>query len=166
MRSPDSSQREAERLLSLEGRYLDLQDWDAWLDLYADDAIYWVPSWKSEHQTTDSPATELSLIYYAGRDGLEDRVMRATSGQSPASTPLSRTVHMTSNIIVEETGAGELKVFSSWANHIFSFRNPTTHILFGRSEYVLKQRESWKITFKKTIIANDVLPGVVDFYHL
>lgn len=167
MKQADAGQAIAERLLSLEGHYLDVQDWDAWLELYAPDVVFWVPTWKADHAVTESPETELSLIYYTSRDGLEDRVMRVTTRQSPASTPLSRTAHVTSNIISEETAPGELKVFSSWATHIYVLRSPTTQLLFGRSEYLIRrQNDDWKIVFKKTIIANDVLPGVVDFYHI
>ena len=40
-----------------EGLHLDRQNWDAWLALYRDDAVFWVPAWKGEHETTDNPDT-------------------------------------------------------------------------------------------------------------
>ena len=65
----------AEHLLATEGRLLDLQDWDAWLDCYTEDCTYWVPVWKDEVATVSDPAREVSLIYHTSRLGLEERVI-------------------------------------------------------------------------------------------
>ena len=73
---------EAVALLNLEAMLLDEQDWDAWLALYEEDAEIWMPAWKSETETTADPMKELSMIYYAGCSGLEDRVQRIRSGKS------------------------------------------------------------------------------------
>ena len=71
-------------LLYREALFLDTQRWDEWLDLYTSDCEYWVPAWKSAHQVTEDPKREISLIYYASRAGLEDRVWRVRSGRSVA----------------------------------------------------------------------------------
>jgi len=81
----------ATALLHDEGLCLDERRWDDWLALYVEDAVYWVPAWKSENETTTDPARELSLIYYQGRGGLEDRIWRLKSGLSVAANPLRRT---------------------------------------------------------------------------
>ena len=65
--------------------------WDDWLALYTEDAEFWVPTWRDEHQLTEDPARELSFIYLQGRALLAERVFRITSGRSAASTPLPRT---------------------------------------------------------------------------
>ena len=39
----ETSARQAERFLFQEAWLLDHFDFDAWLDLYTDDAVYWVP---------------------------------------------------------------------------------------------------------------------------
>ena len=61
---------EAEELLYREALYLDRGEWDAWLDLYLPDAIFWMPAWRDETTLTDDPDRELSLIYYRGRRNL------------------------------------------------------------------------------------------------
>jgi hypothetical protein len=70
---------EAEELLYREAALLDEGDWDSWLDLYTEDAVFWMPAWRDEENPTADPDRELSLIYYQGRSGLEDRVHRARS---------------------------------------------------------------------------------------
>jgi 3-phenylpropionate/cinnamic acid dioxygenase small subunit len=163
----DDLRRAVERVLYLEGHYLDLQRWKDWLALFAPDAIYWVPAWKSEHETTNAPDTEMSLIYYTNRRNLEDRVIRATAGTSAASTPLPRTVHAVTNIFISKGGAAALHVQSTWTTHIYQPSDKRTTILFGRGEHILRNDgNTWLIAQKKTIIVNEVIPSVVDFYHL
>src|SRR5574337_363620 len=57
-----------------EARYLDDKDWDNWLELYAPDATFWMPAWDDDGELTQDPQTEISLIWYGRRAGLEDRV--------------------------------------------------------------------------------------------
>ena len=80
----DITLQEATELLYREAYFLDSQAWDEWLALFLEDCEYWAPAWKSEHEPTSDPKAEVSLIYYASRAGLEDRVWRVRSGRSVA----------------------------------------------------------------------------------
>jgi 3-phenylpropionate/cinnamic acid dioxygenase small subunit len=154
---------EAEELLSLEALYLDRDQWDDWLALYMEDAIFWMPAWRSETETTQDPESELSLIYYKGRRNLEDRVWRARSGLSVASTPRPRVVHQVTNVLVEDRD----KVAASFATHLYDKRAGRTHVFFGRYEYkVVEAGQGWKIAEKKILLLNDTIPTVVDFYSV
>ena len=128
---------EAAALLTLEAMLLDEQDWDAWLALYVEDAEFWMPAWKSETEPTGDPQRELSLIYYASRAGLEERVQRIRSGKSVASTPLRRTAHMMGNVLLESEGGGMLSVKSSFSVHVYDTRQKTQHVFFGRTTHGL-----------------------------
>jgi len=75
------------RFLGREAALLDSRDWDAWLDLYTEDAEYWVPAWDDDGQPTANPQREISLIYYPNRGGLEDRVFRIRTGRSACPVP-------------------------------------------------------------------------------
>jgi benzoate/toluate 1,2-dioxygenase subunit beta len=154
---------DANDLLTREALYLDRRDWDAWLALYADDAVYWVPAWRDEVTQTSDPDAELSLIYYQGKHNLEDRVWRVKSGLSVASSPIPRTVHQVTNIMVDSDGA----VHAAWAVHQFNVRRQSQHSFFGRYEYhVMASKGAWKIAMKKIILLNDRIPTVADFYSL
>lgn len=59
-----------------EARLLDDRQWDEWLTCYAPDVTYWMPAWDDNDQITEDPQSQISLIYYPSRDGLEDRVFR------------------------------------------------------------------------------------------
>ncbi|HTU13504.1 MAG TPA: aromatic-ring-hydroxylating dioxygenase subunit beta [Allosphingosinicella sp.] len=154
----------AEALLTREALYLDRAQWDEWLGLYTEDAIFWMPAWRDELTLTEDPDRELSLIYYRGRRNLEDRVWRARSGLSVASAPRARSVHQVTNILVE----ADDRVTAAFAVHLFDKRAERTHSFFGRYDYRLARDDdgAWKIAAKKIILLNDTIPTVVDFYSV
>jgi 3-phenylpropionate/cinnamic acid dioxygenase small subunit len=158
----------ASALLHAEALALDERRWDDWLALYAEDARYWVPSWKNETETTGDPDSELSLIYYESRDGLEDRIWRLKSGLSVASNPLRRTVHVTSNIqIVDATVDGETVVKASGVTHVYDPRRKGDATFCGLYTYRLRRdAEGWRIAAKTVRLMNDNIPAVLDVYML
>ncbi|MBS7560425.1 benzoate 1,2-dioxygenase small subunit [Pseudomonas sp. RC4D1] len=148
-----------------EARYLDDKDWDSWLELYAPDATFWMPSWDDSDQLTEDPQREISLIWYGNRSGLEDRVFRIKTERSSASIPDTRTSHNLSNIELLEHGDGQCKLRFNW--HTLSFRYKTVDSYFGCSFYTLDVRgENPLILAKKVILKNDYVRQVVDIYHL
>ena len=158
---------QVEDFLYQEAWLLDQQHWDAWLDLYAPDCRYWVPAWKGDHELVDDPNAGLSFIYYDSRGGLEDRVWRARSGTSVASTPLPRTCHQVTNVRCEESGPGRLLARSAWSCHVFDLRTGTQRVFFGRYEHALARGSGeLRIAEKKIILLNDVIDGSIDFYCL
>ena len=62
------------RFLYREARFLDDKEWESWLALYAPDVEFWMPAWDDDGQLVTDPQTEISLIWYGNKGGLEDRV--------------------------------------------------------------------------------------------
>jgi benzoate/toluate 1,2-dioxygenase beta subunit len=149
-----------------EARLLDDKDWDAWLSLYRPDAQFWMPAWDDDGTLVTDPDRDISLIYYADRSGLEDRVFRIKTGRSSAtSLPEARTSHNLSNIEMLEQDAGTCSVRFNWVT--FSFRHKLTDTYFGSSFYTLDTAsESPLIAAKKVILKNDYIHQVVDIYHV
>jgi 3-phenylpropionate/cinnamic acid dioxygenase small subunit len=156
------------QVLQRDGAYLDEGRFDEWLQLYTEDCEFWAPTWRSEEVLTDNPRTELSHIYFATRGGLEDRIHRVRSGQSPASTPMPRTCHILGNVIfMEAPTAQRMRLRASWHCDVFFVRNSTARAFFGRSEIELVNlSEQWKIRRKKAVLLNDYIPTMMDFYCL
>ncbi|WP_455922712.1 benzoate 1,2-dioxygenase small subunit [Pseudomonas putida] len=148
-----------------EARYLDDKDWDNWLELYAPEASFWMPSWDDNDELTQDPQREISLIWYGRRDGLEDRIFRIKTERSSASVPDTRTSHNLSNIEVLEQGNGQALVRFNW--HTLSFRYKTVDSYFGTSFYTLDTRgEQLLIKAKKVVLKNDYVRQLIDIYHL
>jgi len=154
-------------LLYREAAYLDERRWAEWLALYTEDAEFWLPAWDEDGRPTDDPQSQLSLIYYARRAGLEDRVWRIQSGLSSASSPLLRTCHLITNVRITSVMNDHFHVASHWQVHIHQPEKLQSFAYFGFYEHVLRAvGESLRITRKKVILLNDVVEGVLDINHV
>lgn len=154
-------------VLYREAAYLDERRWPEWLDLYTEDAEFWLPAWDEDTRPTDDPQSQLSLIYYNSRTGLEDRVWRIQSGASPATSPLLRTCHLITNVRLTEAAQAQPHVSSHWQVQIFRPETQQAFTYFGFYEHVLRPESgSFRIAKKKIILLNDVVEGALDIYHV
>ena len=120
---------------------------------------------RSFPNATSDPENELNLLYLRGRAGLEDRVFRLEAGDSFASVPLDRTVHVVGNAIVIDESNGELVVAASWLCHVYGIRGSFTR--GGRYDYRLRHTDrGLRIASKKITMIDDKLEGPVDIYHV
>ncbi|EZQ19518.1 benzene 1,2-dioxygenase [Halopseudomonas bauzanensis] len=152
--------------INREARLLDDRQWDEWLTCYHEEAVYWMPCWDDEDTLTEDPETELSLIYYANRKGLEDRVYRIKTERSGAtSMPEPRTTHLRTNLEILERDESQVKLRFNWQTN--SHRYHTTQMFFGTAFYTLDITGGQPvITNKKVILNNDYINQVIDIYHL
>ncbi|UWE17777.1 benzoate 1,2-dioxygenase small subunit [Herbaspirillum huttiense] len=148
-----------------EARYLDERQWESWLELYAPDVEYWMPAWDDDDQLTEDPQREISLIYYANRDGLEDRVFRIKTERSSASMPEPRTSHMIANVEILDERDDVVEVRYNF--HTLSHRYKITDQFFGTTLVSLRKTEGgFQIARKKIALKNDYIRQVIDVYHV
>lgn len=153
------------QFLYKEARFLDDKQWDDWLQCYAPSAQFWMPAWDDDDKLTEDPETEISLIYYPDRQGLEDRVFRIKTERSSATMPDTRTSHNIANIELIEQNGDQVTVRFNW--NTLSFRYKTVYSYFGMSRYVIDcSSEQFKILNKYVILKNDYINQVIDVYHL
>ncbi len=158
-------QHQIEQFLFRNAELCDAQDWDTYLDMFSEDSEFHVPQWDSEHVYTTDPKREMSLIYYANRSGLEDRVFRLRTGKAASATPMPRTLHMINNVRITQLDGGDLEVKVNWQT--LYYRHATSEQFYGRTTYSLRaDGESWKISRKHVVLLNDTVSSVLDFYHL
>ncbi len=132
------SQADAAALLYREALLLDRMDFDAWLELYTADCLFWMPAWRDDGTQTEDPDSELSLIYYRGRRNLEDRVQRIRSPLAISSKVMPRVSHMITNVLVEPVDDKHVKVNSSFTVNVLDVRTSRAHAYFGRYEHELR----------------------------
>jgi benzoate/toluate 1,2-dioxygenase beta subunit len=151
--------------LYAEARYLDDKQWDKWLECYDKEVEFWVPSWDDDGTLVTDPHSQISLMYYAHRDGLEDRIFRIQTEKSSASTPEPRTAHQISNIEILESDDTGADIRFNWVTH--SHRYKTTTTFFGTSHYRLaKDGDQIRIKRKTVVLKDDYIPHVIDVYHI
>lgn len=152
--------------LHREARLLDDKQWDEWLALYAEDVEFWMPAWTDDDQLTEDPQSQISLIWYGNKGGLEDRVFRIRTERSSAtSLPEPRTSHNISNIEILEQSGGLVRLRFNWIT--LSFRYKVIDTLFGISFYTLDTTgDTPIIKNKKVVLKSDYIHHVVDVYHI
>lgn len=159
------SMEQVAAFLYREARLLDDEQWDDWLDCYHEDMEFWMPSWDDDDRLVTDPQTEISLIYYPNKSGLEDRVFRIKTERSSATMPDTRTSHNISNLEILQQQGAVLTVRFNW--HTLSHRYKTTYSHFGMSRYVIDfGGESAKIMNKYVVLKNDYIHQVIDIYHI
>lgn len=148
-----------------EASLLDDRRWDEWLACYAPGVEYWMPSWTDDDEQVTDPQSQISLIYYANRQGLEDRVYRLNTERSSASTPESRTVHMLANVEILEQRETQVEVRYNW--HTLSHRFQVTSQYFGTTFCTIDLGgDTPVIARKKIVLKNDYIHQVLDIYHV
>lgn len=138
-----------EAFLFHEARLLDSQAYDAWLDLFTDDATYWIPI---EHDQ-ENPHETISLIY-DDRRALETRVRQLGNPNRHAQSPRSRTNHLIGNVTVEgEDGTDALTARCNL--QMVESRGDRQRLFAGECVYTLIQDgESFKIRSKRVNLIN------------
>ncbi|MDT7556456.1 MAG: hypothetical protein QOI68_926, partial [Pseudonocardiales bacterium] len=82
---------DAEDFVYAEAALLDGGRFGEWLELFAEDGVYWVPA----NEADNDPERHVSIIYDT-RDGLADRIARYQLGRVVQEVP-SRTLHLVGN---------------------------------------------------------------------
>lgn len=157
------------QFLYREARLLDDRDFDAWLECYAADAEFWMPAWGDDDTLTTDPQTEISLIYYPNRSGIEDRVFRIKTERSSAtSIPEPRTGHNLSDIEFlsrDPNNPQRVEVRFNWFTLYFRYDTTTTY--FGTSYYTVDLNAGDpKIAGKKVVLKNDYIHHLIDVYMI
>lgn len=154
--------RQVEDFLYLEAELLDDRKLREWLDLFTDDARYWMPL---RHNPFERPADlteELSKPgegYYFDDDkkSLKIRVERVYAKNAWAEMPPSRTRHFVSNVRVKRDDGSELEVHSNFL--VYRTRMETDQDMFvgERQDLLRRVNGSFKIARRTIILDQAVL---------
>src|SRR6266849_6622960 len=137
-----------EQFLYHEARLLDTQQYEAWLELFTDDATYWVPLERDQKD-----ALETSSIIHDDRTLLGLRVKQARHPRAHARLPLARTVHQVTNVMVLGKPNGELHVASALT--VVEFRNEKQRLYGALVEHRLRESgDSFRIAHKRIDLIN------------
>ena len=137
-----------EDFLYHEARLLDTHQLEAWLDLFTDDATYWLPLERGQRDPF-----ETSSIIHDDRTLLELRVKQARHPRAHARLPLARTVHQVGNVMVLSEEGGEIRVASALT--LVEFRAERQRVWGALVEHRLRRAgESFRIAHKRVELVN------------
>lgn len=156
---------EVEQFLYREARLLDAEDYDAWLDMLAEDIHYWMPAIQNRYRRDKNPGyTENDLaLYDEDMKSLRLRVKRFKTGFAWPEDPPTRHCHVITNIEAELTDdPEEYRVFSAFVHHR-SRTEQDEALMIGRREDLLRRVEGTLklarrkiITTQSTILAKNL----------
>ena len=152
---------EVEAFLYHEAELLDERRYEAWLDLFTEDAHYFMPMRRNVPH--DEPEREFTRAgadvnwFDEGKDTLTRRVAQIRTGVHWAEEPLSRICHMVSNVQVLHATDSEVGVKSRFL--IYRNRVETeTDVLVGKREDLLRRVDGgFKIARRKIVLDQSVL---------
>jgi len=150
--SPQDAWWRVSQFLALEAALLDERRFDEWLDLYTEDAVYWVPL-RPDHP---SPPRDVS-INYDDRARLRERLGRLRSEFGHAQNPPSRTCHVVGNVRVARHTADGIAVTSTFV--VTEVRRGVQTVYSGFVEHELVERgDGFQIRQKRIRLLNSDLP--------
>jgi 3-phenylpropionate/cinnamic acid dioxygenase small subunit len=144
------SQQDPEQFIYHEAALLDNREFEAWLELFADDAIYWIPNWDANGDPNDD-----GVIVYEDRTGLRARVARLLHPLNPTQVPVPRTRHFITNVVPASGEHGEVTVSSNQV--VYVSQAGQQHQFAGACHHILRPGENgWRIKHKQvSLLAND-----------
>lgn len=137
-----------EQFLFHEARLLDSQRYEEWLELFTEDATYWVPL----EQGQKDPF-ETSSIVHDDRTLLGLRVKQLRHPRAHARVPLARTVHQVANVLVEKDSPEEVLVSSTLS--VIEFRSEKQRLYGALVEHRLRRNnDAFRIAHKRVDLVN------------
>jgi len=152
---------EVQEFLYREAELLDERRYEEWLDLFTEDAHYFMPMRRNvPHDESEREFTRAGADvnwFDEGKDTLARRVAQIRTGIHWAEEPVSRICHMVSNVQVLHASATEVGVKSRFL--IYRNRVETeTDVLVGKREDLLRRVDGgFKIARRRIVLDQSVL---------
>jgi len=147
-------QYEIEQWLYREAELLDALDFDSWLQLFTEDAVYKMPIRINVDGYGEQDYTFDSLSFDDDRQTLQMRVDRLKSEFAWAEIPPSRTRRFVSNVrIKEQRPGGELVVHSNMLIYRSRSNDIESDLISGERQDIFRcENQEWKLARRYFII--------------
>jgi 3-phenylpropionate/cinnamic acid dioxygenase small subunit len=157
---------EIEAFLYREAELLDERRFAEWLDLFTEDAHYFMPMRRNVPH--DEPEREFTRAgtdvswFDEGKDTLARRVQQILTGIHWAEEPPSRTCHLVANVqVVAAVPPGPAPTEVTVKSRFLVYRNRVeteTDFLVGKREDLLRRAgDGWKIARRRIVLDQNVL---------
>jgi benzoate/toluate 1,2-dioxygenase beta subunit len=146
--------RAVEQFLIREADYMDDHDYDAWLALWDEAAVYWVPCNSDEVD----PNRHVSIINER-LPQIKERILRMKGRHYHSQSPKSRLMRVISNVRILRHDKAEVAVSMKFV--LGECRLNRQNIWLGRSTYtLLRNGEDFRIREKKVVFINNDTPMI------
>ena len=142
--------REVEQFLYRQAELLDERRWGDFIELFAEDGLYWMPA--SPEQTTGEGVPS---IFYEDRNLMTVRMKRVTHPRAWSQSPMWGTSHLVSNVAIEEENprTGEIAVRSRF--HMMEFRRDASRHFAGTYRHrLVRANGGYRIKLQRVDMVN------------
>lgn len=149
--------RRVEEFLFHEARLLDEREFEAWMALFSEDGIYWIPATPGQMD----PLGEVSIAY-EDRQLIDVRVRRLRHPENYADQPQARTRRVIGNVMLDDGTNGSTVVRSNFT--LVEFQNDEQRLFAGEYIHTLREAgDGFRIVQKRVNLLNCDAPmgGIV-----
>ncbi len=148
----DPLQRQVEQFLFGQAELLDGKHWQAFIDLFAEDGIYWAPVNREQTEWLDSPS-----IFAEDCELMTVRMGRITHPNAWSQAPNWETSHIVGNIVVVSASATHVQVRSRF--QVMELRRDTVRMLGGSYGHtLLRTPDGFRIQLQRVDLINAQAP--------
>ena len=142
-------QHEVEQFLYRQSELLDSKQWQAWIDLFTEDGVYWMPPERS-HTTWEGQVA----IFAEDKNLMDVRMKRVLHPDAWSQRPLWETNHVVSNVVIEKSQPnGDVEVRSRF--HMLELRrDDVRHFAGSYRHHLVKGPEGYRIRLQRVDMAN------------
>ena len=145
-------QRRVEQFLFAQSELLDNKHWQDYIDLFADDGVYWMPVTADQAEWEGSPS-----IFAEDKPMMRVRMGRVTHPNAWSQAPMWATNHVIGNVVIESGNAKEIVVRSRF--HMMELRRDNVRHFGGTYRHILvKSGKSFKIKLQRVDMFNSQAP--------
>jgi 3-phenylpropionate/cinnamic acid dioxygenase small subunit len=144
--------REIEQLLYRQSELLDNKLWQDYIDLFAEDGVYWMPVAPEQTEWEGSPS-----IFAEDKHMMEVRMGRVTHPTAWSQAPMWGTSHVIGNVVIEAEPRGEWVVRSRF--HMMELRRDTVRHFGGTYRHTLiREHGQLRIKLQRVDMVNAQAP--------
>lgn len=139
---------EVQNFLYLQAAYLDAKNWGAYIDLFTQDGVYWMPSTPEQTDWSSQPSifAEDPLI-------MEIRMARITHPNAWSQAPMWGTNHLLGNVMIEHADVDHLEVYSHFQMMELR-RDDVRHFAGSYRHSLVRVLGQWKIKLQRVDMVN------------
>jgi 3-phenylpropionate/cinnamic acid dioxygenase small subunit len=141
-------QHEVEQFLYRQSELLDTRQWQAWIDLFADDGVYWVPADPAHRHWDGVPA-----IFAEDKNLMSVRMKRVLHPDAWSQRALWGTNHVVGNVVIEKLDGIDVHVRSRF--HMMELRRDDVRHFAGSYRHHLKRTsDGFRIQLQRVDMTN------------
>ena len=143
------TQHAVEQFLYRQAALLDAKNWQGYIDLFAEDGVYWMPPDPSHRTWEGMPA-----IFAEDKDLMTVRMKRVLHPDAWSQRPLWGTNHVVSNVMIEKESPDGNVVARSRFHMLELRRDDVRHFAGGYTHHLRKTKDGYRITLQRVDMTN------------